>query len=143
MTFIIINIIIASVLFYRVLRKDVASDFIKWQNNIPVKHTAEWAIRAFHLIPTLLFLTLPIYKFSIDVLYRFISACSLVGFVYLVLFNGWYNVKRNLNFWSTGSNDKDDAITDNILQLFSKPIRIILQLAAIAISLFFYIKFQF
>jgi len=143
MTFVILNIIIASVLFYRVLRKDVASDFTKWQNNIPVKHTKEWAIRALNLIPTLLFLTLPIYHFSLDVLYKFISVCSLVAFVYLVLFNGWYNRKRNFDFWFTGSNDADDPITDNILQLLSKPVRIILQLAAIAVSLFFYIKFQF
>lgn len=143
MTFIIINIIIASVLFYRVLRKDVFSDFAKWNNNIPIKHTKEWAVRAFHLTPTLLFLTLPIYTFSLDILYKFISTCSLTAFTYLILFNGWYNTKRGFNFWFTGSDDKDDPITDNILQFLPKWLGITLQLAAVAISLYFYIKFQF
>jgi len=142
MLFPIINIIIATILFYRILKKDVLSDFTKWDNNISIKHKKEWAIRAFHLIPTLLFLILPVYTLSLNTLYKFLSACSLVAFTYLILFNGWFNTKRNYPYWSTGSDDEDDAITDNILQSLPKWSRIPLQILLVAVSLFFYIKFQ-
>ena len=41
---------------------------------------------------------------------------TMTGTWYWLLFDGIYNRIRGFNWWFTGSNDRDDAGTDNFLQ---------------------------
>lgn len=99
--------ILAIVCFFLVLYWDVQSDYKKWLNNIPVKHTKEAIIRALLLIPSLLCLVLP----NITIL-KILISLALMGSTYLLLFDGWYNVKRGQNWWFLGTVDEDDSWWD-------------------------------
>jgi len=41
---------------------------------------------------------------------------GLCAFIWWEFFDGWLNKKRNRSWRFNGSEDKDDAISDNILQ---------------------------
>lgn len=120
--------------FFIILQHDVNHDFKNWQNNIPVKHGVEGRIRALWLLVPLLLLLIPIHFKAI---YLPIGA---LFFTYWLTFDSWYNTKRGLNIWSTGSVDKGDAISDRILRFFPKPVQIFIKVGGSAAFLFFYIK---
>lgn len=129
--------ILAIICFLVVLYWDVQSDYKKWLNNIPVKHTKEAIIRALLLIPSLLCLILP----DIAIL-KIIVSIALMSFTYLLLFDGWYNVKRGQNWWFLGTIDKDDSWWDklqrkiklNILKILKISIPIVLLITFLLIK---------
>lgn len=101
--------ILAAICFFLVLYWDVQSDYKKWLNNIPIKHTKEALIRSALLIPSFLCLSLPHIG-----LVKSLLCFGLIGSTYLLLFDGWYNLKRGQNWWFLGSVDADDAWWDKI-----------------------------
>lgn len=111
----IANSIIGIVLFYLVLNWDVESDYKKWQKDQSVKHKREFWIRSVLLIPSLFFLSLP---FPIDI-FKVLISIGLEGFTYLLLFDGWYNLKREQNWWFLGTVDEDDAWWDKLQRKIS------------------------
>ena len=58
---ILLNILLAAVLFYVILKWDVKSDLKKLNEGKLVKHGVEWVFRALLLSPTVLLLSLPFY----------------------------------------------------------------------------------
>lgn len=103
------NIILASILFFVILYLDVHSDYKKWKENKPVKHLKEWLFRALFLVPSAILLALP--EFSI---LSVIHSIGIIGFTWLLLFDGFYNKIRGFNWWFLGSKDKDDAWWDKL-----------------------------
>jgi len=84
-----------------------------WLNARHVKHTKEWLYMAAASLPAIFFFT----KASALTWYYAapLSALMIAFFIWL-MFDGFYNKIRGFNWWFTGSDDKDDAKTDNFLQ---------------------------
>lgn len=110
---------LAITLFFFVLRWDVYSDYKKWKENIPVKHTKEAIIRGVLLLPSISLLVLVKlignnFTFSSLLLYLFLTI-GLLGALWWEFFDGWYNTLRGFKWRFNGSVDEDDALTDRIL----------------------------
>lgn len=120
--------LIPILLFFIPLAIKLRVDFNKWQRNQRVDHSKEWKwIAACESVTAgVFFIALshaPLY-YSIPVTLFMIAAW------FWLLFDGLYNVIRKrhtkkhrgmlivgqYDFWYTGSNDKDDAVSDNFLQ---------------------------
>jgi hypothetical protein len=119
--------------FIAILRDDVDTDYKKWKDNIPVRHNVEGWIRAIWLLIPFILLCFPI-GFR-----AFYIPAGLLFFFYLTLFDGLYNSKRRINFWSLGSIDKDDPITDRILRKFPRKTQITVKIGGMFIFLSLYI----
>ena len=79
----------------------------------PVHHTKEWWYMAIASTPAIYFFTQASalsWYFAAP-----LSALMIAWFIWL-MFDGFYNLVRSFNWWFTGSNDPDDAKTDNFLQ---------------------------
>lgn len=99
--------IIGIILFFCILYWDVTTDYKKWKNDIPVNHTKEGIIRSLLLSPVPLLLSLPFIT-----IWELVITIPLVGFMWLLLFDGFYNKVRGFNWWFLGSEDKDDPWWD-------------------------------
>lgn len=109
------SILIGLAIFALTLFLDVRSDFKLWLKGIGVKHFRGALIRLIGLIPAMFFIGwLPFHHSWI-----LVAVCSFFFFAYWTLFDGLYSNKRRRNWWDTGSNDPDDAQTDNFLQKLS------------------------
>jgi hypothetical protein len=104
-------IILAILSFAAVLYWDVKSDFNKWKKGLPVKHKKEMLIRCLLLTPTTLFLTLA--NFS---LINIPLAILMQGAWWWELFDGFYNKIRGFSWRFNGSEDDDEADTDELLR---------------------------
>ena len=125
------NIILASILFLTILYLDVHSDYKKWKENKPVNHLKEWLFRALFLVPSTILLALP--EFSIlSVLY----SVGVVGFTWLLLFDGFYNKIRGFSWWFLGSEDLNDAWWDKFQRKIPPKI---LKISKIVVPLIFII----
>lgn len=121
-------IVLPIILFYAVLWYKLKDNFEKWKLNKPVNHSKEWKWVALALSLTsgtlfVIFSDAPLF-YSIPV------SLLMIAFWFWLLFDGAYNLMRKhyaeskgwqlakgqYDFWYTGSNDKDDAVTDNFLQ---------------------------
>ncbi len=65
----------------------------------------------------------------------------MAAFWWLFLFDGFYNNKRNFNWWFTGSDDSDDPKTDNLLQKLKPWQHKAVKIGAITILTTLYIYF--
>ncbi len=118
LVWIIICLLVAIVSFYLVLRWDVYSDVKKWHlfnttgdSKYLVKHTKEAVLRAVLLIPTSILLFLPERSLiQIPIIIAMIIAW------WWEFFDGLYNKKRGFTWRFTGSDDPDDAKSDDFLQ---------------------------
>ncbi len=112
-------LIFAGVLYWKVNR-----DYKLWNKNKAVKHGKSWRLLAFLLTPSVIMLAIPLeYIFIFDLKiygWGIIVTAPMLSFWWLLLFNGFYSNKRKRNFFDLGSNDNDDADTDNILQALPK-----------------------
>lgn len=124
-----IHLAVAIILFIGVLIWDLATDYRKWLNRIPVNHTLEGVVRAVLLIPSLVFFLIyrdPFTWWLVPV------TVVMVQFWYWLLFDGIYNRLRGYSWWFTGSNDPDDARTDDFLQAIPQWLQIVIKLAGAA-----------
>jgi len=88
-------------------------DYHLWLDKEPVNHRREWLMTAICSTPSIFVFTKEsglMWYYSIP-----LSAAMIALFIWL-FFDGLYNVSRGYNYWFTGSNDPDDAKTDNFLQ---------------------------
>lgn len=146
----VIEISIGVALLYLVLRWDVFADFNKWVKNIPVKHRSEWLIRVLLVSPVIVLL----YMAHPDQgIWPVICTAIMVGSVWWLCFDGWYNWKRRtylkntgasynyykqFTWWFTGS---DDGLSDSKLDRFqywigpilSKVVKVVLVVLTISV----------
>lgn len=121
-----LKIIISTCIFLLVLAADLITDYRLWKKNKPVNHKVGFIIRSVGLTPIFILLGA--------------RSILLVGALYFLLFDGLYNLLRGFNFWFTGSNDKDDATTDNFLQSIPLWAHIALKFALIIVGVIIFIK---
>jgi hypothetical protein len=115
----------AILIFLLTLAIDIWTDYKFWKRNIPVDHTRGAILRLIGLVPVLFLLG----WYSIP----------LVGFAYWILFDGIYNLARGFKWWFTGSDDKDDAMLDNLLQKLTERQQEILKIGGLLISIHIYV----
>ena len=100
---------IAIILFLLTLTIDMVIDIRKWKReNYKVNHNKKW-IRGVGLVPAVVLL-------SWHNWWLLIPAIPMVLFLYWLLFDGLYNTLRRFPWFYTGTDDPDDAKTDNFLQ---------------------------
>jgi hypothetical protein len=116
-------ILIPIILFLIPLCLKLKDNFEKWKINVPVKHTEE-------IIPVVLAeVPAGVFFFVLaDNTWSLVAATGMMMFWFWFLFDGFYNLMRrwwrkkqgmlysHLTWWYTGTNDKDDAKSDNFLQ---------------------------
>lgn len=66
-------------------------------------------------------------------------ASGMVAFFMWNMFDGIYNKLRGYNWWFTGSNDGDDAKTDNFLQSLSPLMQKVVKIGGLALFTTLYI----
>lgn len=106
-----IFILIGILLFVAVLYWDVHSDAKRLSLGKTINHNKELLVRTLLLTPAIFFLTL--YNFSII---HIPITIFMVGAWWWEFFDGWLNLKRDKPWRYNGSDDEDDAHTDDFLQ---------------------------
>jgi hypothetical protein len=111
-------------------------DFNKWLNLKKVNHTLEWRILAIaSLIPTYFFIS---YSNSHWFITGLISS-GMISFFIWIFFDGLYNLLRGYNWWFTGSDDEDDAKTDDFLQKLTLTQHKLIKIIGLIIFVIFYL----
>lgn len=113
-------------------------NYRKWLKEKTVAHSKEWFIMAFFLLPAIYLLTI-----HSSLHWAIAAALSSLLIAWLVwnLFDGIYNLLRGFNWWYTGTDDKEDAKTDNFLQGLKLWQHIAVKLIPLGIFCFIYIKY--
>lgn len=119
-------------IFLTVLTVDLITDYRKWLRGKRVRHTWEAFVRVLCLVPAIILLT----RFE---WYWFPVPALMVMFWYWLLFDGFYNTLRGYGWWFTGSDDPDDAHSDNLLQELTLKQHIILKLSGCLVTAGVYI----
>lgn len=122
-----IGVLLGIIWFFVILKWDVDKDYKKWvllnstgDKKYLVNHFKDGIIRCLLLIPSTLLLVLPTYDLIIlQIIIKYLVVIALQAFVWWEFFDGWYNKKRGYSWRFTGTNDKDDALSDNFLQEFT------------------------
>ncbi len=99
-------ILLAIALLYLILRWDVFTDFKKWIKYQNVKHGSEWRLRALLCLPVVILFTMAHPQengYSWGTFWAFVCSSFMVGFVWWLLFDGWYNLKRRHYLKKTGA----------------------------------------
>lgn len=137
----ILFIIISALAFKKVLLWDVNSDYQKWKDKIPVKHTKEWFDRALRLIPSFIFLYIPLVNSSLwSLVISFLVVFGVIFSVWWELFDGLYNRKRGFRWRFNGSIDSDDPFLDKFLYKIGDKKEAILKLGLISIFTILYLS---
>lgn len=131
-------LVAAILLFAAVLSWDLATDYQKWLQTRGVFHSKEGWLRAGLLIPAGVCLMAFRDQQHVFQWWVTIEIVFLLGSWYWLLFDGIYNILRGFIFWFTGSDDKDDAKTDNFLQSLPLWGHITVKLAGVAASTILY-----
>lgn len=102
-----------------------------------VNHPKEWVIMALCCSPS-------IYQMSTQLSLPWYFSIPLTGamwlFILWVLFDGIYNIIRKQPWFSTGSDDKDDAATDNFLRKYGTAAHVIKYVVCAGL-ITFYLKY--
>lgn len=104
-----------------------------------LSHWHDWKIKAASGLPAVLMFSLASVKISF--VYRLSLSSILVGFWFLVLFDGFYGLAVANDFFFTGTaTGKDAALSDRFLRFIGKPLHILLKGALCGGILYVYIK---
>ncbi len=128
---------LAIISFIAVLAWDIASDYRKWLRQKSVAHAKEAWLRCLLLIPSIVIFTI---AHPGNSWWHLVYTLLMCFFVYWLIFDGIYNKLRGYDWWFTGSNDPDDAATDNFLQSIPKWLHILIKLGGVAGGVFLYFK---
>ena len=109
------GILLAAIWFVIVLYIDVKTDYKRLQTNT-INHKRGFILRSLGLLPSFFCLLLPVNE---HIILKSLTIIGLLGSFYWELFDGFFNLKRGYKWRFNGSDDKDDAVSDNILQKIS------------------------
>jgi hypothetical protein len=126
-------IVVATILFAAVLCWDLITDYGKWLTERKVLHPKEWWVRVALLLPSIILYGWPR-------LLSMAAAALMVAVYFWLLFDGLYNAIRGYNWWYTGTDDADDAKTDDLLQRLTLSQHILLKLGGCVAAIIIYLK---
>lgn len=130
-------IIVAIILLIAVLVYKLVHDYRFWLRERSVNHRTGWITTVLLCSPSIILFTLS------SEFYWYIAlplSAGMCAFFIWLTFDSIYNKLRGFGIWFTGSDDKDDAITDNFLQAMPLFIHIILKTVPLSILIYIYIK---
>jgi len=127
---------IAIILPIIVLVTKLVLNYRLWLKHKAVKHSKEWFIMAAGCIPSIIIFTMQ--SKLIWLAAGPLSALMIAFFIWL-FFDGLYNKLRGFGWWFTGSDDADDANTDNLLQQLPLWLHILLKVGGLALFITVYI----
>lgn len=105
-------ITIAIILTLATIVYKLRNNYSRWkQEDYTINHRKEWLLLAAANIPSIVLLTI-----SAGVWYAVVPAALMIAFFIWLVFDGLYNLLRNYGWWYLGTDDPDDAKTDNFLQ---------------------------
>jgi hypothetical protein len=111
-------------------------DFNQWCDQKHINHKLEWIILA-------ILSAAPIYFFTkISVIYWWLAAMLsglMIAFFIWIFFDGIFNKLCGHSWWFTGSDDPDDAKTDNFLQRLKLWQHVAIKIGGLAIMIILYI----
>ena len=88
-------------------------DYKKWLAQKPVNHIKEfWIVIMCYVLPGILWID----WLDTNRWYAYPVVILMIGFLFWFLFDGLYNILRGFGWWFTGSDDKGDAKTDDLIQ---------------------------
>ena len=128
---------IAIILLLAALGYKLIHDLKLYMSNRSVNHKLGWVTMVLMCSPSIVLFTLSSNFFWYLALPISAGMCS--AFIWL-WFDGIYNLYRGYGFWFTGSNDKDDAASDNILQSIPLWAQVILKTVPLISLVYIYIK---
>lgn len=125
-------------------------DYNKWCDRKPINHKLEWKIVVLaSLIPAIYFgmantgfsseLQILLAIKHIQFWFSFIASGPMMAFFIWFFFDGLYNKFRGYDWWFTGSDDPDDAKTDDFLQKLSLWQHVAIKVVGLAIGIILYI----
>lgn len=119
-----------------ILTIKIIYDYKQWLNKKSIHHTLEWVLMVVGM-------SWAIYKLSTQMNSGLVVnlgiASGMVAFFMWNMFDGIYNKLRGYNWWFTGSNDGDDAKTDNFLQSLSPLMQKVVKIGGLALFTTLYI----
>ncbi len=112
-------------------------DYRLWLRHKNVNHKKEWLIVALACVPSILIFTM---ESTLTWYFAAPVAGIMDAFFIWLFFDGIYNKLRGYGWWFTGSDDQDDATTDNILQRLKLWQHILIKTLPLAGSILFLIS---
>lgn len=115
------------------------NNYNRWKReDYTIKHFKEWIIMIVVNIPSIVVFTM-----ESKLLWYFAAPLSgaMIAFFLWLFFDGIYNLLRKYNFWFTGSDDKDDAKSDNFLQSIPVWLQAVIKIGGLALFLTLYIYY--
>lgn len=110
------GIILGILTFIVVMYFDVQTDYKRLKTNTIDHRRGAW-IRAMALLPSFGCFYFPLDSLSIwHILLKILIVGGMMASWWWEFFDGWLNIKSGKEWRYTGSDDEDDAKTDNILQ---------------------------
>lgn len=130
----------------------LAYDYNEWKHGRAVNHPEEWWLMVVAALPAVYFFTMEsrLHWIEFDSIFLsilvliaciFLSAAMMAFFIWL-FFDGLYNKVRGYNWWFTGSEDADDAKTDNFLQGLKLWQHVLIKVGGLALFVTLYIIFK-
>lgn len=137
----LLTILAAASWFFFILRREVIRDLKAWKEGryADINHRSGWIRRAYCLVPCIGLLTVAIQPHGWQLLIAGLISTVLCAFAWWLLFDGWFNNIRGFNWWYTGSDDPNDAHTDDLIQGLRKWQHIAVKAGACVIFLTAYI----
>lgn len=129
-------LIVGIVLFSAVLAVDIYTDL---RSGYEIDHVRGLALRMIGMLPCIVCLVAATRQDKYTVI--IVIVIAMIGFNYLNLFDGLYNVFRGYGWFFTGSEDgKGDAVTDNVFQSIPLWATIVIKIGGSLLSIFVYTK---
>ncbi len=111
-------------------------DFKLWKKHKSPNHPKEWALLALFCVPSIILFGK---ESQLDLYISLPLSAIMIAFFIWFFFDGIYNLLRKFNWWFTGSDDKDDAFTDNILQKLKLWQHVLIKLLPLIASITYYV----
>lgn len=105
-------IILASILFTIVTIAWIFIDLQYWYRNKSINHNNRFWLRLFTLFPSAFF-----YAMEIGLINLWLTL-PMVGIAFMVIFDGFFNIFRNLPVLYHGSDGPEDGVIENLLQKY-------------------------
>jgi hypothetical protein len=156
-------LVVAIIMFFFVLYTNVNRHYRLWLaaqkwpqtgERVPIDHDKEFVLRLVLMAPAAITFfskavegtgVLRIWPWIVAMLALLIIVCSMIMFTFWFLFNGFFNRKRDREWFFEGTIDKDEAKSDDFLR--GKPVwqKLTIQLGGsllfIGLYIWFYLQF--
>lgn len=128
--------IVTIIISFLILLVKLFYDYRQWVNFKRINHRKEFLfLLAAYIVPGVMFTQQTNASNFMSALVIF----PMIGFWFWFLFDAAFNLIRGKNIWFTGSNDEDDAFTDDLIQGVPLWQHITIKLSGIVLFTYFYI----